>query len=210
MGGRDGDGDRTQMSLKMDIGDQIRKIRTAQDLSQDELAKRVGVAHKTIWRWERGQQELSTERLEQLAEGLNVDVGELLPPRETAKGEKVPQRNKDDADIRAVIGIWVAHMQVTLRDVADSVSVLRENVEVLQDILEGVRDHLTIVEDRFKIDDAPQIPEIEQLQEMFDSLRSRREKRRAAKMTPVDRTRDVAYGERPHPADDQADKTGTD
>lgn len=195
------------MSLRMDIGNQIRKIRTTHDLSQEELAKRVGVAHKTIWRWERGQQEFSTERLEQLADTLKVDVRDLLPPREE-KSRKAPQDDREDADIRAVIGIWVAHMQVTLRDVTDSVTVLHENVEVLRDILEGVRDHLSIMEDRFKVEDTPQTPEIEQLQEMFDSLRNRRERRRAAKMTAVDRTRSVAYGERPRPADDQVDEQG--
>lgn len=193
------------MGLRMDIGSQIRKLRTAQDLSQEQLADRVGVALKTIWRWERGQQEFNTERLEQLAKALDVEVRDLLPP---PKREKAEPSEEKDADIRAVVGIWVAHMQVTLRDVSDAVTVLRDNVDMLQDILDGVRDHLTIMEDRFKLE-GPQIPEIEQLREMFDKLRSRRDKRRTTKMTAEDRTRSAAYGERPRPANEQVDDEST-
>lgn len=162
------------MTLKEEVGRRIRILRTARKLSQQELAEMIGMRTETISRFELGKQEFSTERLEQLAKALRVDVRDFFPSKSEA-GK--PPAVTGEPDVRAVLGIWVAHMQVSLAEVSDGVELLRDAADTLGDILTSVRDHITIMEERFQVDESAQIPEIDQLKEMFVALRQRRTNR---------------------------------
>jgi transcriptional regulator with XRE-family HTH domain len=62
----------------MDVGRKVRRLRRVQDLSQDDLATRVGVSRNTISRFETGARMPSIEMLEKLATALGVKVADLL------------------------------------------------------------------------------------------------------------------------------------
>lgn len=162
-----------EMTLRQEVGIGIREARTAAKLSQTELADRLGVALKTVSRWERGHQEFKTTLLEQIASALNVPVLDLLPRRPKARkqSETPKDANVQEADRRQVVSIWVAHMQVSLIELA-------EGMDMLRDVLDSVLDHLNIMEERFDSELDTSIPMIEELKEMFKDVRKRRTQRR--------------------------------
>lgn len=62
----------------MTIGNNIKKLRTAQGLTQDQLAERLFVTRQTISSWERAASRPSLEQLEAIAAALGEDVTTLL------------------------------------------------------------------------------------------------------------------------------------
>lgn len=70
------------------LKDTIKKLRTEQGLSQDELAERVHVVRQTISKWERGTSVPDADSLVALARALGVSAAELLG--ESAMVEKKP------------------------------------------------------------------------------------------------------------------------
>lgn len=70
------------------LKDTIKKLRTEQGLSQDELAERVHVVRQTVSKWERGTSVPDADSLVALARVLGVSAAELLG--ESAMVEKKP------------------------------------------------------------------------------------------------------------------------
>lgn len=70
------------------LKDTIKKLRTEQGLSQDELAERVHVVRQTVSKWERGTSVPDADSLMALARALGVSAAELLG--ESAMVEKKP------------------------------------------------------------------------------------------------------------------------
>ena len=70
------------------LKDTIKKLRTEQGLSQDELAERVHVVRQTVSKWERGTWVPDADSLVALARALGVSAAELLG--ESAMVEKKP------------------------------------------------------------------------------------------------------------------------
>ena len=56
------------------IGERLRQVRRTYKVTQVELAQRVGVAHSTIVRIERGQAKPTIETVEKLATALGVEA----------------------------------------------------------------------------------------------------------------------------------------
>ena len=71
------------------LKDTIKKLRTEQGLSQDELAERVHVVRQTVSKWERGTSVPDADSLMALARALGVSAAELLG--ESAMAEKEPR-----------------------------------------------------------------------------------------------------------------------
>ena len=87
--------------MSMTLGETIQAKRTAQGLSQEALAERVGVSRQAVSKWEVGDAVPDTDKLVPLARALGVSVDELLgnvpegpPPEEkeehAAPGQKGP------------------------------------------------------------------------------------------------------------------------
>ena len=57
--------------LKVRLGKRIRELRTASSLSQDKLAERVGISGKYLGEVERGEGNVSIEKLENIALALD-------------------------------------------------------------------------------------------------------------------------------------------
>lgn len=73
--------DNLNLSIK-DIGRQLRDARTELDLSQTELARRIGVRQPIISRIENGTHVLTWRNLVRICDALNMDVRIILQPRD--------------------------------------------------------------------------------------------------------------------------------
>ena len=62
----------------LDVGKQVRLIRRKRDLSQRELARRVGVSNGTISQIERGNSDPSFSLLMKVLDGLGVSISEFF------------------------------------------------------------------------------------------------------------------------------------
>ena len=60
------------------LGNRILELRTSQQITQGELANRVGVTRQAISKWERGEGLPDLYNTQQLARALNVSVDELI------------------------------------------------------------------------------------------------------------------------------------
>ena len=75
----------------MTIGSNIKKLRTGQRLTQDQLAERLYVTRQTVSNWERGASQPDLEQLEPIAAALGVEVMDLLYG---PKPKEVPSRKR--------------------------------------------------------------------------------------------------------------------
>ena len=71
-----------------DLGDTVRAARIKQQLTQEELGRRVGVSKDGISRFERGQASLSLEHGARLAQVLGLQVQAFLHRLADARGER--------------------------------------------------------------------------------------------------------------------------
>lgn len=62
----------------MTIGTNIKKLRTSQGLTQDQLAEKLYVTRQTVSNWERGASRPDLEQLEAIAAALDTEVTALL------------------------------------------------------------------------------------------------------------------------------------
>jgi transcriptional regulator with XRE-family HTH domain len=66
------------MDLCSVIGTNIRKLRTANGWSQEELAFRAGIDRSYLSEVENGHKNLSVNVLDQIAAALGMDIGEMF------------------------------------------------------------------------------------------------------------------------------------
>lgn len=69
-------------ALYATIGDNIRSARSAQNLTQAQLAEMVGLTRTSITNIETGQQRLPIDRLYDIADALGMQATALLPKNE--------------------------------------------------------------------------------------------------------------------------------
>jgi CheY-like chemotaxis protein/DNA-binding XRE family transcriptional regulator len=92
----------------MSFADNLKKIRSDRNLSQQELASKLSVAQSTIGMWESGKRVPKLDELKRLATVLNITVGRLLSGKERKieivkneiyiDGEKVSELDPTDVD----------------------------------------------------------------------------------------------------------------
>ena len=67
------------LELSIEIGQLIRKKRKEKKITQEALALQSGIDRSYIGRIERGEVNLTVEKLYEIATALEVDMKELLP-----------------------------------------------------------------------------------------------------------------------------------
>ena len=67
------------LELSIEIGQLIRKKRKEKKITQEALALQCGIDRSYIGRIERGEVNLTVEKLYEIATALEVDMKELLP-----------------------------------------------------------------------------------------------------------------------------------
>jgi len=70
------------VSIYQFIGERIRELREEHGLSQDALAKSVGVSTNTISRWETATYKPNLDDIQKLATFFKIRLLSLLPPEE--------------------------------------------------------------------------------------------------------------------------------
>ena len=80
----------------MSIGDNLRVLRTRQNISQQEIADFLGIDRKTYVNWETGETDIKSSYIPKLAEYLQVEVNELF--KEKSSNIIINQHNSDNKD----------------------------------------------------------------------------------------------------------------
>lgn len=70
------------MELGKYIGSKIKHYRTLKKMTQDQLAKKLGLGKGTISNYESGYRTPQQNRLFELAEALDISINDLFPPTE--------------------------------------------------------------------------------------------------------------------------------
>ena len=84
------------------IGAFLRELRTEKNLTQEQLAEKIGVSGRTVSRWENGNNMPDLSIIVELAEFYDVDIRELLNGErksENMKNEKI-ENGKMDGDLK--------------------------------------------------------------------------------------------------------------
>lgn len=72
------------METREIIRTRIRELREAQHLTQADMAEKLGLSVTGYAKIERGETGIRADRLQQIANIFNVNIQELLPPKEEA------------------------------------------------------------------------------------------------------------------------------
>ena len=86
--------------MKLMIGENIRAYRKKHDLTQEELAERLGVTYQSVSRWENGATYPDLELLPAIAQALSVTADELLGMPEVEKEKRATETVALLRDIR--------------------------------------------------------------------------------------------------------------
>ena len=97
------------------LGDNIRKYRKLNNMSQDELAEKLNVTRQSISLWENGQTQPSLENIVALSKLFKVSTDELLesdktdiPATNTATPQKPEDPKKKPNNLFLLVGIAAA------------------------------------------------------------------------------------------------------
>ncbi|MFR2886622.1 MAG: helix-turn-helix domain-containing protein [Clostridium butyricum] len=73
----------------INIGENIKRLREQQGLTQKQLAEKVGISVSNITKYEKGQLEPSIERLTSLSKTLNTSVSDILTNNSDSDTDKL-------------------------------------------------------------------------------------------------------------------------
>jgi len=101
------------------IGAQLRSVRLACGVSQEELAERLGIERVTLSRYESGARTLPLATLVRIAELLHRPIAEFLPnsaalslPSSPALSTAAPNRQHAHADIARISAVLTEHPEL--------------------------------------------------------------------------------------------------
>ncbi|NCO68683.1 MAG: hypothetical protein COY75_04845 [Nitrospirae bacterium CG_4_10_14_0_8_um_filter_41_23] len=70
-------------NIRKNIGETIKKYRLAAKMSQMALAERIGISYQQLQKYEKGINNISVYRLQQLSEALRIPISSLLEGQES-------------------------------------------------------------------------------------------------------------------------------
>ena len=109
------------------IGENIKRLRTENGISQDELAKRLNVVRQTVSKWERGISVPDSQLLIPLARELNTTVSELIGEDTLTQGNSTCNTEENNSKaikivLKAVFITGIVISSITILDaVADAI-----------------------------------------------------------------------------------------
>ncbi|WP_025897690.1 helix-turn-helix domain-containing protein [Sneathiella glossodoripedis] len=86
--------------VNLHIASSIKKIRKAQKLTQEYLAKQLDLSVQQIQRYEDGRQQLSVGRLYEISKVLQISPSQLFPPNVLNKYKDLPEVDELLTDFR--------------------------------------------------------------------------------------------------------------
>lgn len=131
----------------MEMGERIKNARIAANITQAELAKRLGVAYQNIGQWESGKRNPKLDTLQKIAKALNVPVARLygLEDRETPElQEALDEAIKESADDQGNIDMYSFQENLRIRNAAikyrDLIILRKKTDELYLEVLKGKTD----------------------------------------------------------------------
>ncbi|MCK9857597.1 helix-turn-helix transcriptional regulator [Paenibacillus sp. ATY16] len=88
--------------LRNVVGDRIRAIRKAKELTQQELAERSNLDDAYIGAVERGERNFSIDTLDKIVEGLDISPGELFRTSKRKSNEEAVRQQVIDELVAAI------------------------------------------------------------------------------------------------------------
>lgn len=88
-------GSRSPNEIDVVVGNNVRRLRQAQQLTLQDMAASLGVSHQQLQKYETGMNRLSAGLMPGVAEILGVDIADLF---ECAPGAKVKVKAKAKAE----------------------------------------------------------------------------------------------------------------
>ena len=79
------------------IGDKIYDLRRLKEISQDDLAKRVGVSRQTVIKWEGNVVKPKADKIQRICEALGVETNALMSNKEKSEDKSVAEEVACDA-----------------------------------------------------------------------------------------------------------------
>ena len=116
--------------ISMTTGERIRKARLRADMTQEQLANKLGICHNSISSWENGVNSISIETLKKIADALGVPVAEFLGMDSAAAGCEVSDRER-------LIGLLFQVVKQGAQEDADpeKVRILPETARLLAELI---------------------------------------------------------------------------
>lgn len=74
----------------MDFGERLKKARNDRGLTQEQLAKELGIAKSTLAGYEKGNREPDVFKIKKIVEVLNIDADYLLDIKKTSSYDEKP------------------------------------------------------------------------------------------------------------------------
>ena len=103
--------------MKLNIGENLRRLRRAADMTQEQLADKLGVAYQSVSRWENGTTYPDMEFLPVLAGIFGVTVDELLGCEDSLQRENLENRLEELASLLESAAPDMAHVLDIVREV---------------------------------------------------------------------------------------------
>jgi transcriptional regulator with XRE-family HTH domain len=108
-----------------EVGESIRAHRLLAGMSQEDLAKKLGVSFQQVQKYEKGTNRVGAGRLPLIAEILNIPVGNFFSGSVVGVGGAVPTKLVTDT---ASIRLLTAFQQISDRAIRRNLSELAERV----------------------------------------------------------------------------------
>jgi len=120
--------------MSENLGNRIKKIRKALDMTQTDFAKAIGVSKRAVQEWEAGRRSPSEPVLRQIEQTFNVNPEWL---RE-GKGEMFVEKGKPEKDPLEVAAERIVNIIVEKRGIKISEEKKRKVIKKLAELLRQV------------------------------------------------------------------------
>lgn len=118
---------RTLSDIDIEIGKRLRQARIRLDLTQADVAQKLGVSFQQIQKYERGETRLALSTLARLRAELGVEADDLLPPLRR-DGSAIPDpvsamgQNITGVQLARLFGRMAPAQQQNLLNVAQAIA----------------------------------------------------------------------------------------
>ncbi len=131
------------------ISDAIRNIRVSKNLTQLELAEKLGMSQNGYSKIERGYTLLTLPRIKEIAKVLDVNYAELLSQVEGFEEEKEEfETVKINEEIRQVKLKYLKRIKEISRQHAREEQLLRQNLKEKDKVIQLLEDKIKLLESR--------------------------------------------------------------
>ncbi|MEW6675372.1 MAG: helix-turn-helix transcriptional regulator [Nitrospirota bacterium] len=102
---------------KEEIGNLIRRARKTSNMSQMELAEKVGVSYQQIQKYEKGLSEITISRLSQIADALGIPVNSFFADEKMMVSESAVDYGRLSDEEETLIQLYRKIRSKEIRDI---------------------------------------------------------------------------------------------